>query len=68
MRRRPFTDGGVTAMPFITLGLEQFVQWKYGLMGTVGFTLLTLGLKTGSSNCAGAGALILALLLVPTDS
>lgn len=55
-------------MPFITLGLEQFVQWKYGLMGTVGFTLLTLGLKTDSPNCAGAGALILALLLVPTDT
>ncbi|WP_327709751.1 hypothetical protein OG912_14870 [Streptomyces sp. NBC_00464] len=54
-------------MPFITLGLEQVVQWKYGFMGAVGFTLLTFGLKAGNHNCACAGALVLALLLVPTD-
>jgi hypothetical protein len=57
----------VIAMPFLTLGLEQFVQWKYGLMGTVGFCLLTFGIRTGSPNCAGAGAIVLALLLIPTD-
>lgn len=55
-------------MPFVTLGIEQIVQWKYGLMGTVGFALLSFGLKAGSPNCACAGTLILALLLVPTDS
>ncbi|MFB8031507.1 hypothetical protein ACFYY1_20555 [Streptomyces sp. NPDC001890] len=54
-------------MPFITLGLEQIVQWKYGFMGTVGLALLTFGLKAGSPNCAGAGAVILALLVIPTD-
>ncbi|WP_328895392.1 hypothetical protein [Streptomyces sp. NBC_00236] len=55
-------------MPFVTLGIEQIVQWKYGLMGTVGFALLSFGLKAGSPNCACAGALILALLLAPTDN
>ncbi|MFE3515374.1 hypothetical protein [Streptomyces sp. NPDC059166] len=52
-------------MPFITLGLEQIIQWKYGVMGTLGVSLLTLGLKIGSTNCACAGALILALLFAP---
>ncbi|WNI23372.1 hypothetical protein [Streptomyces sp. ITFR-16] len=54
-------------MPFVALGIEQLVQWKYGLMGAVGFTLLSFGLKAGSHNCVCAGALILALLLVPGD-
>jgi hypothetical protein len=58
---------GVTAMPFITLGLEQIIQWKYGVMGTLGVTLLSLGAKVGNPNCACAGALILALLFAPTD-
>ncbi|MFI6863002.1 hypothetical protein ACIBKZ_24425 [Streptomyces sp. NPDC050421] len=55
-------------MPFVTLGIEQIVQWKYGLIGAVGFTLLSFGLKAGIPNCACAGALILALLLVPSDA
>ncbi|AGJ56371.1 hypothetical protein AB0K64_08990 [Streptomyces sp. NPDC053741] len=54
-------------MPFITLGLEQIIQWKYGVMGTLGVTLLSLGAKVGNPNCACAGALILALLFAPTD-
>jgi uncharacterized membrane protein YkvI len=58
----------VIVMPFVTLGIEQIVQWKYGLMGTVGFVLLSFGMKAGNPNCACAGALILALLLVPTDT
>ncbi|MCX5411105.1 hypothetical protein [Streptomyces sp. NBC_00059] len=54
-------------MPLITLGLEQIIQWKYGVMGSLGVALLGLGLKMGNSNCACAGALILALLFTPTD-
>ncbi|MDX3329857.1 hypothetical protein PV405_35315, partial [Streptomyces sp. ME02-6979-3A] len=63
----PSTWEGVTAMPLFTLGLEQIIQWKYGVMGTVGITLLTFGLKAGSPNCACAGALVLALLFMPND-
>ncbi|MFJ8888035.1 hypothetical protein ACIRJR_32165 [Streptomyces sp. NPDC102402] len=54
-------------MPLITLGLEQIIQWKYGVMGSLGITLLSLGLKVGNSNCACAGVLILVLLFTPTD-
>ncbi|MFE9364931.1 hypothetical protein ACFYNN_19500 [Streptomyces sp. NPDC006978] len=54
-------------MPLFTLGPEQIIQWKYGVMGTVGITLLTFGMKAGSPNCACAGALVLALLFMPND-
>ncbi|MFI8001586.1 hypothetical protein [Streptomyces sp. NBC_00178] len=54
-------------MPLFTLGLEQIIQWKYGVMGTFGVTLLSFGLKAGNPNIACAGALILALLFAPTD-
>lgn len=53
-------------MPLFTLGLEQIIQWKYGLMGTLGVSLLSFGIKVGNPNCACAGALILALLFAPT--
>jgi len=58
---------GVTTMPLFTLGLEQIIQWKYGVMGTVGVTLLSFGLKVGNANLACAGALVLALLFAPGD-
>ncbi|MEU9061131.1 hypothetical protein AB0D13_20325 [Streptomyces sp. NPDC048430] len=54
-------------MPLFTLGLEQIIQWKYGVMGTVGVTLLSVGLKVGNANFACAGALVLALLFAPGD-
>lgn len=51
-------------MPLIGFVLEQFVQWKYGVVGTVAFLLLTLGLRFRNSTCASIGSVTLALLFM----
>lgn len=45
------------------IGLEQFVEWKYGPAGLVGLLLLTVGIKARSPMCSSAGAVTLALLM-----
>ncbi|MBQ0830824.1 hypothetical protein [Streptomyces tagetis] len=45
------------------VGFEQAVQWKYGLTGSVGLLLLTVGIKAKSPSLSSAGAVLLALLV-----
>lgn len=45
------------------VGLDQFVQWKYGTMGIVGLMLLTVGVKAKNPTISSAGAVVLAVLL-----
>jgi hypothetical protein len=52
-------------MTLITMGIEQIVQWKYGVVAALGFTLLTIGVKTENATCAGIGG---ALLIAPAVS
>ncbi|MER5278851.1 hypothetical protein ABT025_24295 [Streptomyces sp. NPDC002809] len=52
-------------MPWITLVLEQFLQWKLGVLGSVGFTLTAVGIKFGNDKCLTVGSVTLALLLCP---
>ncbi|MGP9020066.1 hypothetical protein ACT1U9_16915 [Streptomyces sp. BR1] len=58
-------------MPLITLafaifavGLDQFVQWQFGVMGAVALVLLSIGHKGHNHTCTTAGAVILAVLIV----
>ncbi len=46
-----------------TVGFEQVIQWKYGLTGSVGLLLLTVGIKARSPSLSSAGAVMLALLV-----
>ncbi|WP_326659372.1 hypothetical protein [Streptomyces sp. NBC_00385] len=52
-------------MPWITLALEQFLQWKLGVLGSVGFTLTAVGIKLGNDKCLTMGCVTLALLICP---
>ncbi|MGW0938277.1 hypothetical protein [Streptomyces sp. NPDC002666] len=52
-------------MPWITLALEQFLQWKLGVLGSVGFTLTAVGIKFGNDKCLAAGSVTLAILICP---
>ncbi|MFF3909524.1 hypothetical protein ACFYZE_34260 [Streptomyces sp. NPDC001796] len=45
------------------VGFDQFVQWKYGTIGIIGLTLLTIGIKANSPACSSIGAVVLALLV-----
>jgi hypothetical protein len=45
------------------VGVEQTVQWKYGVVGVVGLLLLTIGIKANSPAVSSAGAVVLALLV-----
>jgi hypothetical protein len=45
------------------VGVEQTVQWKYGVVGVVGLLLLTIGIKAKSPAVSSAGAVVLALLV-----
>ncbi|GAA0921126.1 hypothetical protein [Streptomyces thermoalcalitolerans] len=45
------------------VGLDQFVQWKYGTPGVIGLMLLTVGVKAKSPALSSAGAVVLAMLL-----
>jgi hypothetical protein len=45
------------------VGVEQTVQWKYGVIGVVGLMLLTVGIKAKSPALSSAGAVVLALLV-----
>ncbi|MGW4033048.1 hypothetical protein ACWEFL_27775 [Streptomyces sp. NPDC004838] len=49
-------------MTLMTLGFEQLVQWRYGVVASLGFTLLALGVKSENATCAGIGG---ALLIAP---
>lgn len=52
-------------MPWITLALEQFLQWKLGVLGSVGFTLTAVGIKFGNDKYLVAGSVTLAMLVCP---
>jgi hypothetical protein len=54
----------VIAMPLCILLLEQFVEWKYGVLGAIALLLLGIGRKSHNSTCTGVGAVFLALLLI----
>lgn len=60
-------------MPLVALGIaaaivafEQLVELEFGVVGLVGFLLLTVGLKAQHAGCSCAGALVLATLLLQT--
>lgn len=56
----------VLALAFaaFVVGFEQLVQWHFGVLGVVGFSLLSIGIKAGNVKCSCAGAALLAMLLV----
>ncbi|HET6857515.1 MAG TPA: hypothetical protein VFH94_10520 [Streptomyces sp.] len=45
-------------------GVEQFVQWRYGVPGAVALALLAVGFKARNSHCTALGAVIFVLLMV----
>ncbi|MFJ9907036.1 hypothetical protein ACIRVK_29775 [Streptomyces sp. NPDC101152] len=45
------------------VGVEQTVQWKYGVTGIIGLTLLTIGIKAKNPTVSSVGAVVLALLV-----
>ncbi|MDL5202382.1 hypothetical protein [Streptomyces sp. ALI-76-A] len=47
----------------LVVGIEQTVQWKYGVTGIVGLLLLTVGIKAKSPAVSSVGAVVLALLV-----
>lgn len=47
----------------LVITLEQYVEWKYGVVGIVGLLLLTVGIKVNSPGVSSAGAVLLALLV-----
>ncbi|MDJ1135887.1 hypothetical protein [Streptomyces iconiensis] len=58
-------------MPLIALiaaialvSFEQLVQVRFGVLGLVGFLLLSIGIKAKHVGCSCAGALVLATLLL----
>ncbi|MGW0699421.1 hypothetical protein ACWD0A_08820 [Streptomyces sp. NPDC002867] len=46
-------------MPLITLVIEQYVQWRFGLTAALGCALLAVGVKAENATCAGVGGLLL---------
>ncbi|WP_282795331.1 hypothetical protein [Streptomyces sp. CC224B] len=47
----------------LAVSAEQLVQWKYGTLGIVGLTLLTVGVKARNATCSSLGAAVLALMV-----
>jgi hypothetical protein len=45
------------------VGIEQTVEWKYGVTGIIGLLLLTIGIKANSPAVSSVGAVVLALLV-----
>jgi len=45
------------------VGIEQTVQWKYGVTGIIGLLLLTVGIKAKNPAISSTGAVVLALLV-----
>jgi hypothetical protein len=45
------------------VGVEQTLQWKYGVVGVVGLLLLTIGIKAKNPAVSSVGAVVLALLV-----
>ncbi|MFE0879831.1 hypothetical protein ACFW4X_33950 [Streptomyces smyrnaeus] len=52
------------AVAIVVVAFEQLVQVRYGVLGLVGFLLLSIGLKARHTGCSTAGALVLATLLL----
>lgn len=50
-------------LALLVVGFEQMVQWRFGAMGVIGLTLLTVGVKAKNSTCSCLGAVVLVMLL-----
>ncbi|MEU2433457.1 MULTISPECIES: hypothetical protein [unclassified Streptomyces] len=50
-------------MPLLTFAVEEFIHWRFGLMGAISLGLLSFGLRARNATAAGAGSIMLALLL-----
>ncbi|NUK59404.1 hypothetical protein [Streptomyces lunaelactis] len=48
-------------MPWMTLVIEQAVQWRFGFVAALGLTLLSVGVKAKNATCAGIGGILLVL-------
>ncbi|QIP85815.1 hypothetical protein GLX30_19285 [Streptomyces sp. Tu 2975] len=48
-----------TAVPLVSLVVEQYVQWRFGLTAAFGLALLTIGLRSENSTCATIGGFLL---------
>ncbi|ALC22339.1 hypothetical protein ACH46N_23545 [Streptomyces pristinaespiralis] len=46
-------------MPLVSLVVEQYVQWRFGLTAAFGLALLTVGLRSENSTCATIGGFLL---------
>ncbi|MFI1400108.1 hypothetical protein [Streptomyces sp. NPDC020681] len=55
-------------MPLFTLVVEQYVQWRFGFLATLGLALLTIGVKAENATCAGIGGLLLVAPAVTAGS
>lgn len=45
------------------LGLEQFVQWRYGAMGLLCFLLLVAGIRLRNGTTLALGAVVFMMLM-----
>ncbi|MBG0854267.1 hypothetical protein I2W78_21115 [Streptomyces spinoverrucosus] len=50
----------------LAIGVEQFVQWKFGPMGIIALVALTVGIKAKNTMIGGIGAVLLVMLLAQT--
>ncbi|MFF4901131.1 hypothetical protein [Streptomyces sp. NPDC001068] len=51
----------------LAIGFEQVVQSRFGAMGIIAFVLLTVGVKARSVTVGGLGAVVLVMLLAPSN-
>ncbi|WP_409471169.1 hypothetical protein [Streptomyces sp. HC307] len=47
----------------LAIGVEQFVQWRFGPLGLIALVALTLGVKAKNTMLGGIGAVLLVVLL-----
>ncbi|MGW2558470.1 hypothetical protein ACWCXB_04305 [Streptomyces sp. NPDC001514] len=50
-------------LTFATFAIEEFIQWRFGVVGVISLGLLSFGLRAKNATAAGAGSIMLALLL-----
>ncbi|MGW1882147.1 hypothetical protein [Streptomyces sp. NPDC001970] len=50
-------------MPLLTFAVEEFIHWRFGIVGVVSLGLLSFGLRAKNATATGAGSIMLALLL-----
>jgi hypothetical protein len=52
----------------LTLGIEQLLQTRYGILGLLCVVLLTIGLRARNATCLTVGAVLLMLLMTQAQT